>query len=62
MSYHTERKRYDYLKSLKEQELYAGLMDGVIKVGSEQYDELCKQIEQLDSIASRFQTAYDEND
>ena len=61
MSYHTERKRYDYLKSLAEQHLQQGIYDGSIKVGSKEYHEICETIEHYDELASRYQTAYEEN-
>jgi len=57
-----EEKDYNRLKSNAEDALYQLIMDGTIRVGSEEYNEKCAFIEYCDSMASRLNTRYNEND
>lgn len=61
-SYKKLEKHFNKVKSTLEDELGAKIQDGTVKVGSEEYDRLCTEIEEADEMASRYNTAYNEND
>lgn len=61
MNYLIERKKYDRKKSDAEEVLMRMLESGRVKVGSDEWRKRCEYIEQMAEMASRFQTAYDEN-
>lgn len=61
MSYLQERKKYDRKKSDAEEVLMRLLQSGRVKVGSDEWRKRCEYIEQMAEMASRYATAYDEN-
>lgn len=61
MNYLLERKKYDRKKSDAEDVLMNMIKSGRVKVGSDEWRKRCEYIEAMNEMASRFQTAYDEN-
>ena len=57
-----EEKDYNRLKSNAEDALGQLLLDGVVKIGSEEWRNRCHEIEFYDEMASRLNTKYNEND
>ena len=61
MSYKKLQKHFERLKTEAEYELGRKIYSGEVKVDSEEYKRLCKQIEDADEMANRYSVAYDEN-
>lgn len=55
------QKHFERLKTEAEEKLGEKIQDGSVKVGSEEYKRLCSEIEEADEMASRYNTAYCEN-